>query len=115
MQVELSDGWTWSTVEHCRALGIRHFIFHRSRDAEALGNLAWSQGDLDAIERVHTLGGRVSVTGGMTATQVQDFAEAPVEIFIAGRALYATSDPAASAEEFSSAVRELPQLRTCTA
>lgn len=110
VQVELSDGWTWPLVERCRDLGIRHFILHRSRDAEARGDLSWSPADLDAIARLHELGGRVSVTGGMSTGEVASFASHPVETFIAGRALYASGDPAASAQQFQSAVASLPPL-----
>ncbi|HZO36830.1 MAG TPA: orotidine 5'-phosphate decarboxylase / HUMPS family protein [Solirubrobacteraceae bacterium] len=110
VQVELSDGWTWDTVERCRELGIRHFIFHRSRDAEALGDLSWSERDLDSIARVYAMGGRVSVTGGLTTAEVADFAETPVEVFIAGRGLYGSSNPATSAQEFAAAVQRLPQI-----
>jgi 3-dehydro-L-gulonate-6-phosphate decarboxylase len=110
VQVELSDGWTWDLVRRCRDLGIGHFILHRSRDAEAQGTLAWPDSDLDAIEGIHDMGGRVSVTGGMTAEQVREFRDLPVEIFIAGRAIYAAADPATAATRFAAAVAELPAL-----
>ena len=110
VQVELSDGWTWDIVKRCRDLGIRHFIFHRSRDAEARGDLSWQPKDLESIARVHDLGGRVSVTGGLSLGEVPGFAAIPAEIFIAGRALYAADDPARSAREFAAAVGELPEL-----
>ncbi|WP_169523919.1 orotidine 5'-phosphate decarboxylase / HUMPS family protein [Amycolatopsis balhimycina] len=111
VQVELSDGWTWALVEKCRDLGIRHFILHRSRDAEARGELSWSADDLASISRIHELGGRVSVTGGMSVSEVPHFAAYPVEIFIAGRALYDSADPAASAWDFRAAVANLPSLK----
>jgi len=44
-------------------------------------------------------------------SQVKDFSELPVEIFIAGRALYAADDPVASAEGLRGAVRGLPALQ----
>ena len=110
VQVELSDGWSWPLIESCRESGIRHFILHRSRDAEARGDLSWSPRDLESIERIHALGGRVSVTGGLSAAELPSFGEYPVEIFIAGRALYAAADPAASAREFAAAVGSLPRL-----
>lgn len=110
VQVELSDGWTWDVVQRCRDLGIRHFILHRSRDAEARGQLTWSSTDLDSIGRIADFGGRVSVTGGMTLAELPSFADLPVEIFIAGRALYAAEDPAAAAAAFATAVAGLPPL-----
>lgn len=110
VQVELSDGWRWDLVLRCRDLGIHHFILHRSRDAEARGDLSWAQEDLDSIARIAETGGRVSVTGGITVSELPSFAHLPVEIFIAGRALYASADPAASAEEFTATVADLPAL-----
>jgi 3-dehydro-L-gulonate-6-phosphate decarboxylase len=108
VQVELSEGWTWDLVQRCRDLGIAQFILHRSRDAEAAGSLAWPPGDLDAIERLHALGGRVSVTGGLTPTTLGDFAGRPAEIFIAGRAIYGADNPAAAALAFRDAVLAIP-------
>ncbi|MDR1188236.1 MAG: orotidine 5'-phosphate decarboxylase [Bifidobacteriaceae bacterium] len=107
VQVELSDGWTWPLVERCRALGIAHFILHRSRDAEANGILAWSERDLEAIDQIHALGGRVSVTGGLSADQLAAFAPRPVEIFIAGRAIVDAPDPSQAAARFRHAVSAL--------
>ena len=112
VQVELSEGWTWELVRRCRDLGIRHFILHRSRDAEARGELSWSPDDLGAIARIADEGGRVSVTGGITVTELPSFADFAVEIFIAGRALYASDNPAASAQTFAAAVTGLPALTT---
>jgi 3-dehydro-L-gulonate-6-phosphate decarboxylase len=110
VEVELSHGWTWDLVDRCRDLGIRHFILHRSRDAELQGSLAWPSQDLESIARLFDLGGRVTVAGGLWPSQVASFADLPVEIFVAGRVLYAASDPAASALQFSGAVRSLPEL-----
>jgi 3-dehydro-L-gulonate-6-phosphate decarboxylase len=110
VQVELSDGWTWDLVERCRGLGIAHFVLHRSRDAEANGPLAWTDRDLAAIRGIHALGGRVSVTGGLSASQLAAFAPLPVEIFIAGRAIYAAADPASAAAQFRRAVADLGDL-----
>jgi len=112
VQVELSEGWTWALVERCRSLGIAHFILHRSRDAEARGQLEWPARDLDAIVRIHDMGGRVTVTGGMTVAQVQKFDTLPVEIFIAGRAIYAAEDPRGSAGDLHSAVGALRELKS---
>ena len=110
VQVELSEGWTWPLIGRCRDLGIRHFILHRSRDAEMRGDLSWSPEDLDSIARIHELGGRVSVTGGLSTAEISSFSDYPVEIFIAGRALYDSADPTTSAREFSGAVKSLPSL-----
>ncbi|WP_109472494.1 orotidine 5'-phosphate decarboxylase / HUMPS family protein [Ornithinimicrobium cavernae] len=110
VQVELSDGWDWDLVSRCREVGIAQFIVHRSRDAEASGNLAWSAADLDAIAELHRRGGRVSVTGGLKPEEIRAFSEIPAEIFIAGRGIYGAEDPAAAVHTYRTAIDSLPAV-----
>lgn len=106
MQIELSDSWTWDRVEHWRALGVGQIITKRSRDGEAKGELNWQDGDLKTIQRLHDMGYKVSVAGGVTAADVARFAGVPVYAFIVGRAIYGADDPAAAAKSFQNAVSE---------
>lgn len=110
VQIELSEGWTWDFVDSCRAAGIEQFIVHRSRDGEAAGALTWSEGDLAAIAELHSRGGRVSVTGGVSPTEIAGFARTPAEIFIAGRGIYGAEDTAEAAQSYRAAVDALPAL-----
>lgn len=106
VQIELSDGWTWEMAEHWRDLGIRQVITHRSRDAEAQGNLTWNEADFDTIRRLHETGFKVTVTGGVKAADIALFKDVPVYIFIAGRAIRGADDPAAAAQQFQQAITE---------
>jgi len=104
VQIELSDGWTWKQAAHWRDIGIEQAIVHRSRDAEAQGELAWGSADLDNIRRLADMGYRVTVAGGVGVNDVSTFAGIPVHIFISGRAIRNASDPAAAAADFQEAI-----------
>lgn len=106
VQIELSDGWTWDMAKKWADLGIQQVITHRSRDAEAKGNLTWSERDFDEIHRLAGLGFKVTVTGGVKPADIPLFAGVPVYIFIAGRAIVRANDPAAAAGEFQNAIRQ---------
>jgi 3-dehydro-L-gulonate-6-phosphate decarboxylase len=88
------------------SLGIQQVITHRSRDAEAKGNLAWSQEDFETVRRLHDMGFKVTVTGGVQANDISRFAGVPVYIFIAGRAIVQAGDPAAAAKAFQDALQQ---------
>ena len=107
MQIELSDGWTWEMVEHWRELGVSQIITKRSRDSEAAGDLSWQEGDLETIHRLHDMGYKVSVAGGVKAADVPRFAGVPVYAFIVGRAIYGAQDPGATARAFREVMNEL--------
>jgi 3-dehydro-L-gulonate-6-phosphate decarboxylase len=102
VQIELLDGWTWDMARQWRNLGIKQVITHRSRDAEAKGDLTWSQRDFDEIGQLAGLGFKVTVTGGVNVADIPLFAGVPVYIFIAGRAIVKAADPAAAAQGFQS-------------
>jgi 3-dehydro-L-gulonate-6-phosphate decarboxylase len=106
VQIELSDGWSWDMAKKWADLGIQQVITHRSRDAEAKGKLSWSQEDFDTVARLHDMGFKVTVTGGIKAADINRFAGVPVYIFIAGRAIVKADDPAAAALEFQNAIAQ---------
>lgn len=104
LQIELSDGWTWAMVERWRDLGVSQIITKRSRDGEAAGDLSWQEDDLDTIRRLHAMGYKVSVAGGVTVADIPRFAGVPVYAFIVGRAIHAANNVAAAAAEFKEAI-----------
>ena len=104
VQIELSDGWSWEQADRWREIGIDHAIIHRSRDAEAKGELAWGTEDLDNIRRLVEMGYRVTVAGSVGVGDIPTFATIPVYIFIAGRAIRNASDPACAAAAFQDAI-----------
>lgn len=104
VQIELSDGWTWEQAARWRRIGIDQAIIHRSRDAEAQGELSWGSADLDSIRRLADMGYRVTVAGSVGVDDVAAFAGIPVYIFISGRAIRGASDPARAAAAFQRAI-----------
>ncbi|MEW5720967.1 MAG: 3-keto-L-gulonate-6-phosphate decarboxylase UlaD [Chloroflexota bacterium] len=104
VQVELIDGWTWEQAKQWRALGVPQVITHRSRDAEAKGELTWGQKDFDEIRKLNDLGFKVTVTGGVVPQDIPLFKGVPVYVFIAGRGIYAAPDPALAAKTFQDAI-----------
>ncbi len=104
VQIELIDGWTWEQAKQWCALGVPQVITHRSRDAEAKGELTWGQKDFDEIRKLNDLGFKVTVTGGVVPQDIPLFKGVPVYVFIAGRGIYAAPDPALAAKTFQDAI-----------
>ncbi len=106
VQIELLDSWTWDMARQWRELGIAQVITHRSRDAEAKGDLTWSTRDFDEIWQLAELGFKVTVTGGVKPADIPRFAGVPVFVFIAGRAIVKADDPAAAAKQFQDVIAQ---------
>lgn len=106
VQIELIDGWSWAMARQWRAIGIQQVITHRSRDAEAKGELTWSERDFAEISELAAMGFKVTVTGGVKPADIPRFAGVPVYIFIAGRAIRGADDPAAAAKKFQDVIKQ---------
>ena len=106
VQIELIDGWSWEMARQWRDIGIQQVITHRSRDAEAKGDLTWSERDFAEIGELAAMGFKVTVTGGVKPADIPRFAGVPVYIFIAGRAIRGADDPAAAARQFQDVIKQ---------
>lgn len=107
VQIELGETWTLDQAKAWRDAGAQHVIVHRSRDAEASGTLTWTPADLEAIGTLAGLGFTVTVTGGVTASELPIFDGQPVGIIIAGRAIVDAADPATAAEELRESIKQV--------
>jgi len=88
VQVELNDQWTWEQTKGWRALGIDQIIIHRTAELKGLEEEeAWSSDIFSVVKRLHEMGFKVTITGGVTPADVKRFEGIPVYIFIAGRAI----------------------------
>ena len=108
VQVELAD--EWYDPERARAwrqAGVEHVIVKRSRDREASGDLSWKPEDLDRVDELTGMGFTVTITGGISAADLPDFAGRRVRIVIAGRSIVAASDPAAAAGQLRRSLDEV--------
>ena len=106
IQIELFGRWTLEDAQQWRDLGIRQAIYHRGRDAQASGQ-TWSHQDLDLMKALSDLGIELSVTGGITPTDLPLFKDIAVTAFIVGRALAEAADPLAAAGQFRSAIDDI--------
>ncbi len=106
VQLELIDGWTWDDAAAWRDLGVTWVITHRSRDGEAVGDLSWKDKDFEEMRRLHEMGFKVSVAGGVKVEDMLRFKDVPIGVFTVGRAIRDADDPAAAARAFQNAIRE---------
>lgn len=104
VQIELFDGWTLDAAKEWRRLGIQQVITHRSRDQESAGELTWGQKDFDEIRQLTDMGFKVTVTGGVTLSDIPLFAGVPVYVFIVGRGIYKAERPDLAARSFREAI-----------
>ena len=111
VQLELIDGWTWDDAAAWRDLGVTWVITHRSRDGEAAikgqgGDLSWKDRDFEVMRRLHELGFKVSVAGGVKVEDMPRFKDVPIGVFTVGRAIRDAENPAAAAAAFQEAISE---------
>lgn len=95
-QIELYGRWDWELAGKWYELGMRHIIFHHSRD----GAHCWNTADVEQVCRLAELGYQVSVTGGLRLEDIRLFEGVPVYAFIVGRTLYESGDVAGMIREF---------------
>ena len=107
VQVELGEHYSRETSASWRLVGVQHVIVHRSRDAEVAGILAWGPHDLDRVAELAEMGFTVTVTGGITASDLDVFVGSPVGVVIAGRTIVGADDPRRAALELRSAIERI--------
>lgn len=86
-----------------REIGVDRMVYHRGWDE---GNLSrsWDEKDLQTIQALTEKGFKVSVAGGLGLDMIPFFKGLDVSVFIIGRAIRGTSDPAATAREFRAVI-----------
>jgi 3-dehydro-L-gulonate-6-phosphate decarboxylase len=107
VQVELGETYSSTVARAWRSAGVQHVIVHRSRDAEAAGTLTWGRDDLQRIAELAEMGFTVTVTGGVTVEDLDVFADSPVGVVIAGRAITAAADPRGAATQLRDAIEQV--------
>ena len=107
VQIELGEAYDPQRARQWREMGAQHVIVKRSRDREAAGELTWGPDDMRRIHELSEMGFTVTVTGGVSAPDVDAFAGVPVGIVIAGRSIVKASDPLAAATELQDKLAEV--------
>lgn len=88
-----------------RSIGVERMVYHRGWDE---GNLSrtWDANDLATISELINMGFQVSVAGGLGLEMVPFFRDVAISVFIVGRAIRETPDPAATARQFRAAIQQ---------
>jgi 3-dehydro-L-gulonate-6-phosphate decarboxylase len=107
VQIELGESYDAERARVWRRLGAQHVIVKRSRDREAAGDLSWGPDDIHRIHELAGMGFTVTVTGGVTVSDLGTFSGAPVGVVIAGRAIVKADDPLAAAIELQRKLAEV--------
>ncbi len=96
IQIELYGPWDFTQAQAWYEVGIRHVIYHHSRDA----GKDWSEQDFDHIKRFIKLGFIVNVTGGISVESIRLFEGLKIHSFIVGRGIYESEDIDHTIEQF---------------
>jgi 3-dehydro-L-gulonate-6-phosphate decarboxylase len=82
-----------------RSIGIERMVYHRGWDE---GNLSrsWDEHDLATIQELIRMGFKISVAGGLGLDMIPFFRGIDISVFVIGRAIRETPDPAATARKF---------------
>lgn len=107
VQIELGETYDAEKAREWRRLGAQHVIVKRSRDREMAGDLTWGPDDLRRVHELADMGFTVTITGGVTAKDLETFTGAPVGVVIAGRAIAEAADPLAAATELQNKLEEV--------
>lgn len=88
-----------------RDIGVERMVYHRGWDE---GNLSrsWDTQDRDTIQELTQMGFKVSVAGGLGLDMIPFFEGLDISVFIIGRAIRETPDPAATARKFREAINK---------
>jgi len=88
-----------------RSIGIERMVYHRGWDE---GNLSrsWDENDLATIQELTRMGFQISVAGGLGLDMIPFFQGIDISVFIIGRAIRETPDPAATARKFRAAINQ---------
>lgn len=82
-----------------RGIGVERMVYHRGWDE---GNLSrsWDAQDRETIQELIQMGFKISVAGGLGLDMIPFFKGLDISVFIIGRAIRETPDPAAAARKF---------------
>jgi 3-dehydro-L-gulonate-6-phosphate decarboxylase len=88
-----------------RSIGVERMVYHRGWDE---GNLSrsWDEQDLATIRELIKMGFKVSVAGGLGLDMIPFFRGVDISVFVIGRAIRETADPAATARRFRAVINE---------
>ncbi|MFV1948751.1 MAG: orotidine 5'-phosphate decarboxylase / HUMPS family protein [Anaerolineales bacterium] len=97
-------------AQEWREIGVERMVFHRGWDE---GNLSrsWEKKDWETIQNLTRMGFQVSVAGGITLDKIPFFEGLDIAVFIIGRAIRETPDPAAKGRKFREIINKISSGR----
>ena len=97
-------------AQEWREIGVERMVYHRGWDE---GNISrsWDRNDWETIQRLIEMGFQISVAGGIGLDMIPFFAGLDISVFIIGRAIRETVDPAATARKFRAEINKSSQGR----
>ncbi|MEN8241711.1 MAG: orotidine 5'-phosphate decarboxylase / HUMPS family protein [Chloroflexota bacterium] len=86
-----------------RSIGVERMVYHRGWDE---GNLSrsWDAEDRATIQELIRMGFEISVAGGLGLDMIPFFQGVDISVFVIGRAIRESVDPAAEARKFRAAI-----------
>ena len=106
VQVELADTVDNSQLSIWQNLGIEHLIYHSETEVSENGQSQWLQQSLELVSKLCETGFRVTATGGIKPETISMFKGIPLDIIIAGRAIWQSDSPLESAKSIQQAIRQ---------
>ncbi len=88
-----------------RSIGMERMVYHRGWDEGNTSRL-WEPQDRAIIQELISMGFKISVAGGLGLEMISFFQGVDISVFIIGRAIRETPDPAATARLFRSEINK---------
>jgi 3-dehydro-L-gulonate-6-phosphate decarboxylase len=89
-----------------REIGVERMVYHRGWDEGNTSRL-WTESDFDTIRKLTEIGFKLSIAGGLGFETIPLFRGLDISVFIIGRAIRNTSDPAATARQFRTLINQI--------
>ena len=94
-----------SRAREWRSIGMERMVYHRGWDEGNTSRL-WEPQDRATIQELINMGFKISVAGGLDLAMIPFFRGVDISVFIIGRAIRETPDPAATARRFRAAINQ---------
>ncbi|AMB92480.1 3-dehydro-L-gulonate-6-phosphate decarboxylase UlaD [Aerococcus christensenii] len=104
--LEINENYTDKQLHYWLDLGIKNIIFHRSSEY-VLKERDWGHQDFIEIERLHKMGFKVGVTGGISFNDLHQFKGVPVDCFIIGRSISKADHPDLEAKKYMDEIKRI--------
>jgi 3-dehydro-L-gulonate-6-phosphate decarboxylase len=92
-----------SRAKKWRDMGVDRMVYHLGWD-EGNSSRSWGESDRQTIQQLREMGFQISVAGGIDLELMPFFKDLDISVFIIGRAIRESADPAKEARKFKAAI-----------